>query len=59
MYLMFVLGREDVFPFEDLGIRHAMTEPHGYEDRVEMVDHTEAWCPYRTHARVVLWRAIE
>lgn len=59
IYLMFVLGREDVYPVEDLGIRRAMTELYGYEDRAEMVEHAEAWRPYRTHASILLWRAIE
>jgi len=59
MYLMFVLGREDVFPVEDLGIRNAMTELYGYEDRAEMVDHAETWQPFRTHASLLLWRTVD
>lgn len=59
MYLMFVLGREDVFPVEDLGIRNAMTELYGYEDRAEMVAHAEDWRPFRTHASLLLWRAVD
>jgi DNA-3-methyladenine glycosylase II len=61
MYLIFVLGRPDVFPVEDLGIRTAMAEVYGFEadDRAGMRDHAERWQPYRSYATRYLWRAVE
>ena len=60
MYLMFCLGREDVFPVEDLGIRRGMQMLYGEEiTRPEMVETAEAWRPYRSYASRYLWRAYE
>jgi DNA-3-methyladenine glycosylase II len=61
MYLIFVLGREDVFPVEDLGIRKAMVELYGMDadDRSAMVERAEAWRPYRSLASRYLWRAVD
>lgn len=60
MVLVFGLGREDVFPVEDLGIRagmHAVVDPD--LTRAEMVDHAEAWAPHRSYASLLLWRAVD
>ena len=60
MYLMFCLGREDVFPVEDLGIRRGMQMLYGEDlSRPEMVETAEAWRPYRSYASRYLWRAYE
>jgi DNA-3-methyladenine glycosylase II len=56
MFLLFGLGREDVFPVGDLGIRKAMTRNFGIEDRPAMVDRAERWRPYRSYASLYLWR---
>jgi len=60
MQLMFALGREDVFPVGDLGIRkgmHAVVDPD--LDRAAMVAHAERWAPVRSYASLYLWRAVE
>ena len=60
MFLMFCLGREDVFPVEDLGIRKAMRTL--YDDdltRPEMVARADAWRPYRSYASRYLWRVVD
>lgn len=61
MALIFVLGREDVFPVEDLGIRKAMALLYGFDedDRAGMVEHAERWRPYRSYASRYLWRAVD
>ncbi len=59
MYLLFCLGREDVFPVEDLGIRRAMTELYDLTDRAAMVERAEAWQPVRSYASLYLWRAMD
>jgi DNA-3-methyladenine glycosylase II len=59
MFLMFVLGREDVFPVEDLGIRRGMEALFDDPTRAEMVDLAEPWRPYRSYASLYLWRAVD
>jgi DNA-3-methyladenine glycosylase II len=59
MFLMFALGREDVFPVEDLGIRKAMEQGFGVETRSEMKAVAAAWAPHRSVASLYLWRLIE
>lgn len=59
MYLQFGLGREDVFPVEDLGIRRAHEELFGDETRAEMRSRADAWAPYRSIASLYLWRYTE
>jgi DNA-3-methyladenine glycosylase II len=55
MFLIFVLGREDVFPVEDLGIRRAMEELYDLESRSEMMEKAEEWSPKRSLASLYLW----
>ncbi|RLM89856.1 DNA-3-methyladenine glycosylase 2 family protein [Halobellus sp. Atlit-38R] len=61
MYLVFVLGRPDVFPVEDLGVRKGMAHLYGYDeaDRAGMREHAERWRPYRSYASRYLWRAVD
>ncbi len=55
-FLMFGLGREDVFPVEDLGIRRGMERLFGDLTRSEMRTEAEAWRPYRSLASLYVWR---
>lgn len=58
MQLMFALGREDVFPVGDLGIRKGMRDLVDPDlTRAEMIDYSERWSPYRSYASLYLWRA--
>lgn len=59
MFLMFSLGREDVFPVEDLGIRNEMRELYGDLSKTEMVETAEQWRPKRSIAALHIWRAYE
>lgn len=62
MLLMFSLGREDVFPKDDLGIQNGIKklyniEPLNKKDlftQMEVI--AEKWKPYRTLASKYLWR---
>lgn len=56
MTLMFCLGREDVFPVEDLGIRRGMEQAYGIEDRGAMEEKATDWAPFRSYASRYLWR---
>ena len=61
MYLVFVLGREDVFPVGDLAVRRAMTALYGHpdDDRDGMCATAERWAPYRSYATRLLWSFYE
>jgi DNA-3-methyladenine glycosylase II len=60
MFLLFALGRPDVFPVEDLGVRRGMAEVCGQEmSREEMRERAAAWRPYRSYASRYLWLAYE
>jgi DNA-3-methyladenine glycosylase II len=60
MQLLFSLGRPDVFPVGDLGVRKGMTTLFDAEmSREEMVDRAERWRPYRSYATLYLWRVDE
>jgi len=60
MYLIFCLGREDVFPVEDLGIRNGMRALFSAEmTREEMVDTAEPWRPFRSYASRYIWRVSD
>jgi len=60
MQLMFSLGRADVFPVGDLGIRKGMENLFDEElTRDGMVERAERWAPYRSYASLYLWRIEE
>jgi DNA-3-methyladenine glycosylase II len=62
MFLMFHLGRPDVLPVGDLGIRKAIQIHYGLEDLPspsEMERIAEAWRPHRTLASLYLWESLD
>lgn len=62
MMLMFRLGRPDVLPVDDLGIRKGAQR---VDRRAEMqtpralAERGERWGPYRTYASLYLWRIAD
>ena len=61
MFLMFHLGRPDVLPVGDLGIRRAVMLRYGLPelpDPAEMERIAEPWRPHRTLACRYLWRSL-
>jgi DNA-3-methyladenine glycosylase II len=60
MFLIFSLGRMDVFPTLDLGVRNAMQRQFEDEDMPvdEMIERAEPWRPFRTVATWYLWRSL-
>lgn len=62
MFLMFTLGRLDVFPVDDLAIRTAMANEFGFErDEVKKERYhklSEPWTPYRSVACWYLWKSL-
>lgn len=62
MYLIFDLGRADVLPVDDYGIRKAIAQLHGLEDLPPartLATYGEAWRPYRSVASLYLWRSLD
>lgn len=62
MLLIFKLGRPDVLPVGDLGVRKgfALTfRKRKLPDATVMIRRGERWRPYRTVASWYLWRALE
>jgi DNA-3-methyladenine glycosylase II len=59
MFMMFSLGREDVFSPGDLGLMRAIEGlydlPKG-APREKLLSIAETWSPYRTYACLLLWR---
>ena len=58
MFLMFALGRPDVFSYLDLGLVRAFELVYGTPGvtRADMEPVVEKWAPYRTYAALALWR---
>ncbi len=62
MFLMFALGREDVFSHGDLGLRKAIQKIYGFKNmptRSQIERIVKKWSPYRTYASRVLWKSLE
>jgi DNA-3-methyladenine glycosylase II len=62
MFLIFSLGRLDVFPGDDLGIRMALRNLYGLNelpDKVVSERLAGVWKPYSTVASWYCWRSLE
>lgn len=62
MLLIFTLGRADVLPVDDFGVREGYRLAAGLEAQPKPRDFAaigEAWSPYRTTAAWYFWRAAD
>ncbi len=62
MFLMFHLGREDVLPVGDLGVRRAAERAYGLPeipDAGTLQSLALPWSPHRTLASFYLWESLE
>jgi DNA-3-methyladenine glycosylase II len=62
MFLMFQLGRPDVLPIHDYGLRRGFQYIYKLDDVPKpqaVLEHGERWRPYRSIASWYLWRAVE
>jgi DNA-3-methyladenine glycosylase II len=60
MFLIFSLGRLDVLPVDDLGLRAGVRDAYGLADlpgRAELRERAEPWRPYRSVATWYFWRS--
>jgi DNA-3-methyladenine glycosylase II len=61
-FLLFGLGRPNLFPIADIGIQNAIKKLYGLEKKPtkeEMERYKQAWDPYLSYASLYLWRSIE
>ncbi len=62
IFLLFHLGRPDVLPVGDLGIKRAVQTEYGLEelpDAAELERIAEPWRPHRSLACLYLWRSLD
>ena len=62
MLLLFDLGRPDVWPVDDHGVRKGFAKTFGNRKLPtpkQLVKHGEKWRPYRSVAAWYLWRAVD
>jgi len=62
MFLMFALGREDLFSHGDYGLRKAIKNIYKFKKdptkkQIEKI--TAKWSPYRTYACLILWESFD
>jgi DNA-3-methyladenine glycosylase II len=57
MFLIFGLGRTDVFSPGDAGIQRAMRNLYG--EQIDMKERSLPWAPYRSIASWHLWRSLD
>ena len=62
MFLIFFLGRPNIFPLADIGLQRAISEQ--FKDgapvsKPEMEEISQCWHPWRTVATWYLWRSID
>ena len=62
MFLMFSLGRPDVLPWDDLGVRMAVRKLYGLEEMPKRADCERIAAPWRPYASIgswYCWRSLE
>jgi len=62
MLLMFRLGRPDVLPVSDFGVRNGFMLIYGLDampSPQQITEHAERWRPYRSVASWYMWRAVD
>lgn len=61
MFLMFALGRPDVFSAKDLGLKNATIKLYGLKNpsENELLELSKKWSPFRTYACRILWESLD
>ena len=62
MLLIFTLGRQDVLPVTDYGVRKGFAITYGWKDLPrprELLEFGEKWRPHRSTAAWYFWRALD
>lgn len=56
MFLIFTLGREDVFSFGDLGLKNGFKKIYHHDLDPKVI---AKWSPYRSYACLALWKVLD
>lgn len=62
MFIMFSLGRPDVFSYGDQGLKNAIRTIYNLKDRPTLEEAlviSGKWSPYRTYACKILWKSLD
>jgi DNA-3-methyladenine glycosylase II len=62
MFLIFALGRADVFPIDDFGVRAAITRLYGFKElpaRPVLMEIGQRWSPFASVGSWYCWRFLE
>lgn len=62
MFLIFSLGRADVFSVGDGGLQRSVQKMYRSEDcldKKELLKISSKWSPYRTYASLYLWKSLD
>jgi DNA-3-methyladenine glycosylase II len=62
MFLIFALGRDDVFPVDDLGVRAAIAKIYGYDEpppKPDLLEIGQRWSPFASVGSWYCWRYLE
>ena len=62
MFLIFTLGREDIFSFGDFALRKSLKHlygPHRTRTQKSMERIVRRWSPYRSYASLALWHRTD
>jgi len=62
IFLMFALGRPNVLPAGDFGVRNAVKKAYGLKEMpkaAELHEIAKPWHPYCTVASWYLWRSLD
>jgi hypothetical protein len=62
MVLMFQLGRHDVMPIDDFGVRNGFRLAYGLKGMPRpkaLLKYAERWKPYRSAGAWYMWRAVD
>lgn len=61
MFLIFSLGREDIFSLGDIGLYNALCKMLSLEEmsKKEMIEFTDKFSPHRTLLSLYLWKSLD
>lgn len=61
MFLIFTLGREDVFSFGDLGLKKGIGKIYGVKNptKIKIEKIISKWAPYKTYGSIALWHSLD
>lgn len=64
MFLIFTLGREDIFSIKDLGLKKAICNVYKLNKDSKEIDRkilriSRKWSPYKSYASLALWESLD